>query len=167
MRISKHFMKGCYLLSALLMFFPIKCYATTFNKAFRSCINMRKAQALSLALTHSDTIPLRDIGVVYALSIDATITQPRESSFVRIVLEDVNGHNYLVAESDCFRNDTSLVQLSRYCEETALLDARPYKSTSGGKVIVKNGGKILCHKKTDFTLPIGIMLDVDEGCIVE
>lgn len=83
---------------------------------------MRKAQALSLALTHSDTIPLRDMGIVYALSIDATIQQPREASFVRIVLEDTKGHDYLVAESDRFRNDTAVVQLSQYCEETALLE---------------------------------------------
>ena len=63
------------------------------------------------------------MSAVYALSIDATITQPREASFVRIVLEDSEGHDYLVAESDRFRNDTANVQLTEYCEETARLDS--------------------------------------------
>lgn len=70
----------------------------------------------------SDTIPLEGFGTIYSLSIDATINQPREASFTRVVLEDKDGHDYLVAESDWFRNDSTTVTLDHYCEETALLD---------------------------------------------
>lgn len=69
----------------------------------------------------SDTISLTNYGTIYSLSINSTILQPNEGSFVRIVLEDINGHDYLVAESDWMRNDTTTVNLSGYCEETAKL----------------------------------------------
>ena len=114
-------MRECCLAAALLMAFPIAGKAAMPSKAFRARASLNKAQTLTRHLTHSDTIPLTSRNAVYALSIDATIQQPREASFVRIVLEDTEGHNYLVAESDRFRNDTATVQLSQYCEETALL----------------------------------------------
>ena len=114
-------MRECCLAAALLMAFPIAGKAAMASKAFRARASLNKAQAITRHLTHSDTIPLTSRNAVYALSIDATIQQPREASFVRIVLEDTEGHNYLVAESDRFRNDTTTVQLSQYCEETALL----------------------------------------------
>lgn len=76
---------------------------------------------INQTLTVSDTIPVSGYGTIYSLSVSATILQPNESSFVRIVLEDIDGHNYLVAESDRFRNDTTTVELEDYCEETAKL----------------------------------------------
>lgn len=72
--------------------------------------------------TASDTVSLEGLGLIYALSVDATIYQPREASFIRIVLEDIHGHDYLVAESDWSRNDTTIVHLDHYCEETAMLE---------------------------------------------
>ncbi len=65
-----------------------------------------------------DSISLLDAGFIYSLSIDGTIFQPQEKSFVRIVLEDIVGHDYLVVESDWFRNDTTIMELDNYCEET-------------------------------------------------
>lgn len=114
-------MRECCLVVALMMAFPFAGKATTASKAFRARASLNKAQAFALHLAQSDTIPLTSRNAVYALGIDATIQQPREASFVRIVLEDTEGHNYLVAESDRFRNDTTTIQLSQYCEETALL----------------------------------------------
>lgn len=73
--------------------------------------------------TASDTVSLEGLGPIYALSVDASIYQPREASFTRIVLEDIHGHDYLVAESDWSRNDTTTVHLDHYCEETAMLDS--------------------------------------------
>lgn len=90
--------------------------------SFRPQYASESTQKVERIFTHSDTIPLEDLGELYSLSIDATIHQPREASFTRIVLEDKNGHDYLVAESDWFRNDTTIVNLSDYCEETAMLD---------------------------------------------
>lgn len=73
-------------------------------------------------ITSSDTISLDGLGSIYSFSIDATIHQPQEASFARIVLEDKDGHDYLVAESDWFRFDTTTVSLNHYCEETAILN---------------------------------------------
>lgn len=121
MRTSNSLLKECCLAVALLMAFPLMGNASPSSKAFRARANLNKVQKLSLQLTHSDTISLSSRAAIYALSIDATINQPRESSFVRIVLEDSEGHNYLIAESDRFRNDTTTIQLTDYCEETAQL----------------------------------------------
>ena len=49
----------------------------------------------------------------------------------------------------------------------SLVDPTLYKSTAGGKVVIKNGGKIVCHKKSSFVLPDGISLEMDEGSIFE
>ena len=107
------------LLAAFLM--PSVLSAQVTDKCFRARVQTTSQESVDIQLSASDTIPLKNLGVIYALSIDATIEQPREASFVRIVLEDMEGHNYLVAESDRFRNDTSTVQLTGYCEETAQL----------------------------------------------
>lgn len=113
--------KGRSLVAALLMAFPFTGQATTASRIFKARQQTNLVRSLNTQFTHSDTIPLQDMSGIYALSIDATITQPHEASFVRVVLEDTEGHDYLVAESDRFRNDSTMVQLSEYCEETALL----------------------------------------------
>ncbi len=106
---------------AALLLFVLSVQAQ--NQApFRARYQTNETCRLNISLEHSDTIPLTGLGVIYALSIDATIYQPREASFTRIVLEDTNGHDYLVAESDWFRNDTTIVNLTEYCEETAKLN---------------------------------------------
>ena len=92
------------------------------RSVFRARAQENQSRQLRLTLTTSDTISLEGMGTIYSLSIDATIHQPKEGSFTRIVLEDINGHDYLVAESDWFRNDTTTVTLEHFCEETALLD---------------------------------------------
>lgn len=122
MKTHHSLIQGCCLVAALLLSSSMGWAGTLNRGAFkaRRQTNLVR-QVNSSVLTHSDTLSLRGMGAVYALSIDATIQQPREASFVRIVLEDTKGHDYLVAESDRFRNDTSTVQLSEYCEETAQL----------------------------------------------
>ena len=100
------------LLAAFLM--PSVLSAQVTDKCFRARVQTTSQESIDIQLSASDTIPLKNLGVIYSLSIDATIEQPREASFVRIVLEDMEGHNYLVAESDRFRNDTSTVQLTGY-----------------------------------------------------
>jgi len=110
------------MITALLMVIPLAGQTGKDSRIFKARRQTNVTRSLTRTqMTASDTIPLQDLGAVYAFSIDATITQPREASFVRIVLEDTEGHDYLVAESDRFRNDTTTVQLSAYCEETAKL----------------------------------------------
>lgn len=113
--------KGCGFVAVLLMVFPFTGQATAASPIFKARQQTNLVRSLYTQFTHSDTIPLQDMGSIYALSIDAAITQPHEASFVRVVLEDTEGHDYLVAESDRFRNDSTMVQLLEYCEETALL----------------------------------------------
>lgn len=109
----------CTSLVALLLF--VLYIQAQDQSPFRACYHANETRQLNIALSHSDTIPLLGQGAIYGLSIDATIYQPREASFTRIVLEDTNGHDYIVAESDWFRNDTTIVNLTEYCEETAKL----------------------------------------------
>lgn len=89
---------------------------------FKPYVQITEKEIIDFLISSSDTIPLNHRSIIFALSIDATIVQPKDNSFVRIVLEDTEGHNHLVAESDHFRNDTSIVNLMGYCEETALLN---------------------------------------------
>lgn len=113
------YIKRCLLMAALL---TASAFSVQAADTFKARVRATAQQTMNISLSASDTIPLNNLGTIYALSIDAIITQPREASFVRIVLEDVEGHNYLVAESDRFRNDTTTVNLSEYCEETAQLN---------------------------------------------
>ena len=120
MNIQPNFIQKCLFTMALLV--PSLLYAQVTKECFKDRLQTPAKEVMNVHLTSSDTIPLNNLGTIYALSIDATIEQPREASFVRIVLEDTEGHNYLVAESDWFRNDTTIVRLSEYCEETAQLN---------------------------------------------
>ena len=105
----------------LLLMMPFSLSAQQRNP-FRALAEENRSQQVCRTLSASDTISLEGLGTIYSLSIDATIHQPKEASFTRIVLEDIKGHEYLVAESDWFRNDTTEVHLDHYCEETALLE---------------------------------------------
>ncbi len=108
------------LILLVLLFVPTIVPAQNFAP-FRARYLGSTVHTINQTLTASDTITLTNYGTIYSLSINATIQQPSEGSFVRIVMEDTDGHDYLVAESDWFRNDTTVVSLSAYCEETALL----------------------------------------------
>lgn len=89
---------------------------------FKPLYETTKVKSLRSTFTHSDSITLDGLGTIYALAIDATVTQPCESSFVRVVLEDKEGHQYLVAECDRFRYDEDVVTLDQFCQETASLE---------------------------------------------
>ena len=101
---------------------PSLLSAQVTKECFKARIQTPVKEVMNVHLTSSDTIPLKHLGPIYALSIDATIEQPTLGSFTRIVLVDINGHEYLVAESDQFRNDELVVNLNSYCEETATLE---------------------------------------------
>lgn len=109
------------LLTFFPMLLPILLWAQNYAP-FHAPYMGSVTHSINQTLTSSDTIALTNYGTIYSLSINATILQPSEGSFVRIVLEDIDGHDYLVAESDWFRNDTTVVALSAYCEETAMLE---------------------------------------------
>lgn len=89
---------------------------------FKPLYETTKVKSLRSTFTRSDSIALDGLGTIYSLAIDATVTQPRESSFARVVLEDKEGHQYLVAECDRFRYDQDEVRLEHFCQETASLE---------------------------------------------
>ena len=93
-----------------MLFIPVSLFAQKDNP-FRALARENQSRQFRRTFLTSDTISLDGMGTIYALSIDATIQQPREASFTRIVLEDTEGHDYLVAESNWFRNDTTEVHL--------------------------------------------------------
>ena len=105
----------------LCAWLPIAILMAQGHSPFRARYVAGDTHNVNLTLSTSDTLSLTNYGTIYSLSINATIQQPSEGSFVRIVLEDSDGHDYLVAESDWMRNDTTIVCLSDYCEETAML----------------------------------------------
>ena len=97
-------LKNKLIRSALLLLgtFLLSVQSRAANDLFKARYETRKAKTVNQTFSNSGSIPLDGLGTIYALSIDATITQPRESSFVRVVLEDKDGHQYLVAECDRF-----------------------------------------------------------------
>ena len=113
-------MKKC----ALLLLGTLLCttiHGQSKDTLFKPVYETTKVKSPRSTFTHSDSIALDGLGTIYALAIDAIVTQPRESSFVRVVLEDKEGHQYLVAECDRFRYDQDQVRLEQFCQETAAL----------------------------------------------
>lgn len=109
------------LLTFFPMLLPILLWAQNYAP-FHAPYMGSVTHSINQTLTSSDTIALTNYSTIYSLSINATILQPSEGSFVRIVLEDIDGHDYLVAESDWMRNDSNVVFLTDYCEETSMLN---------------------------------------------
>lgn len=95
------------------------------SDAFKARFAATRSSTMNLHFTRSDTIDLvpylNTRTSIYSLSVDATIVQPRESSFTRIVLEDNEGKDWLVLECDHFRYDRDTVRLREFCQETAML----------------------------------------------
>ena len=105
---------SCILLLSLLLF-PFHVEAQKHLASFRPLYETSKIASYKNVFTRSAIIDIDNPGKVYAMSVDATVFQPRESSLARIVLEDESGHLYLVAESNRFRNDIDTVRLEQYC----------------------------------------------------
>lgn len=95
------------------------------SDVFRARIAATRNVPMNVSVSKSDTIDLSHYlntrAPIYSLSVDAVIEQPREASFTRIVLEDSDGRDWLVMECDRFRNDSSVINLREFCQETALL----------------------------------------------
>jgi hypothetical protein len=58
---------------------------------------------------------------IFGLSIDMDIAKKKENFLVRILLEDTNGHLYLVVESYKEISQDGMLGLQNYCEETSVL----------------------------------------------
>lgn len=72
--------------------------------------------------------PFDGVEAVNALSVNANVVLDSICSFARFILEDADGTEYLVAECSRQLNDTSVVCLENYGEETCLLNnVRPVR----------------------------------------
>lgn len=80
--------------------------------------------------------PFNGLKDVCGITIDATITQnPKSNHFVRILLQDMAGKTYLIAESYKEIHDTSTIILRNYSMETSTLNAI---SPTSIKCIIQN-----------------------------
>lgn len=118
---TKFFFFKWIFMGYVIIFLNNSMYAQS-KSVFHPYSSENNTQQVRTTLTSCDTISLEGLGKIYSLSINATIHQPQEASFTRVVLEDKNGHDYLVAECNWFRFDTTTVYFDHYCEETAILN---------------------------------------------
>lgn len=109
----------CTLKTLCMLFTSIAGLAVT---PFKTKYRTTSANRISIKVDKPMSIPINIRETIYSLSIDATIIQNGENCFTRIVLEDESGLEYLVAESDRFRNDMDTVRLEQFCQETALIE---------------------------------------------
>lgn len=90
----------------------------------------------------NDSILISDSSLpcINSFSISGKIIQKQEDSFVRILLEDTMGQDFLVLESCRMYNDTDTFYFEYYCEETKYIPAiSPHKL----KIFVTNANVIL------------------------
>lgn len=66
----------------------------------------------------SDTFEIDDNRPISGLSLSGVIILPNSNSFVRIILQDKQGKEYLVLETNRIYNDSDTLLVSNYCEET-------------------------------------------------
>ena len=69
-----------------------------------------------------DSVTLNANAPVDGFAITGTVTQVHPGSFVRVLMEDSEGKEYLVMESCRMYNDVDTMLLQDYCEETMVLD---------------------------------------------
>lgn len=109
-----------------------------------------------------DSIDLDTVNIpIEGLSVTGMLLQPCDSSFVRILLEDTLGVEYVVLESSRLYNDVDTLMLDDYCMETSvLLDIVPRKV----RVFIRNATitvdsiKYITHNSVNGNLPHHINL---------
>lgn len=113
-----------FILTFLLALFGIATvYGQSSVKPF-SLSNARISRVQNIGRVITTTTQINVSGwskPVYGVSVNARIKLNESNSFVRIILNDKVGNEYLVAESNRMLNDTNRVTLSDYCEETISL----------------------------------------------
>ena len=117
-------MKKCIiLLLSCFLFMPSCLRAYTDSNPFRMVYPIFKDSILNTYINKSDTIDLSNLSNdINGLSLDCKIYQISENSFVRILLEDSIGSNYIILENNRLRNSNDTVIFTEYCEETASLN---------------------------------------------
>lgn len=108
-------------LLCLLSLMHNKIYAD--DNPFKIAYSVQSYYNVNTSFHKSDTIDVSNISdIVNGFSIDCKIIRFSDNSFVRILLEDTIGHNFLVLENDKYRNNSDTIIYAGYCEETASLN---------------------------------------------
>lgn len=108
----------------LVSIIPTILFADNVENVFSPQRIVSRSISQNIILTNSDTIVINnDSTLINGLSITADIIQESENSFVRIILEDNNGKEYLVGECSRMLNESDTVCWSNYSEETCDLDS--------------------------------------------
>ena len=100
---------------------------TANNVTFSDYFNLssskdKKVLSLEKTISAHDTIDLKEINMPIAgLSVDMDINAFSDDFFVRLIMEDINGNIYLVAESAPTTTLSKDISFTDYCEETRLL----------------------------------------------
>ncbi|MBQ3623017.1 MAG: hypothetical protein IJA04_04835 [Bacteroidaceae bacterium] len=116
--------KYLYTILWLLGLVPISISADNVKSFFTPQSRLSRSISHNTLLTRSDTIFINnDTTLINGLSITADVIQETENSFVRIILEDTCGNEYLVAESARIYNENDTVNWNNYSEETCNLDS--------------------------------------------
>ena len=104
----------------LLFSLSVRVYA---NDPFKMVYPILSDTVINIQLNKSDTIDVSNISnSINGLSLDCKIIQLSKNSFVRVLLEDSLGKNYIVIENNRLRNSNDTVAFVEYCEETASLN---------------------------------------------
>lgn len=83
-------------------------------------------ETLTLSQTFCDSVVLDSSRTLEGLSLTGKIIQPEQNSFVRILLQDKKGEEYIVLETNKLYNDVDTIVLNNYCEDTKYLpDVNP------------------------------------------
>ena len=113
----------------LNIIFSVMAQRITESEAFQ--LNAEDGYEMQIVIPSkniADSLRLDDRIRLCGLSLTGTIVLPDKNSFVRILLQDKDGKEYLVLETNRVYNGTDTLHPSNYCEETKILPAiYPYQ----------------------------------------
>lgn len=121
MRRNKY-MLSFYLLFTLCFLHALNNYAD--DNPFKIAYSVQSYSNIDVSFSVTDTMDISNIcGAINGFSLDCEIIRANKNSFVRILLEDTSGRNFLVLENDKYRNNSDTIKYVGYCEETASLNS--------------------------------------------
>lgn len=116
--------KNLNVIIGLIIMLPTALFASNEFNMFAPMHKLSRSISHNLVLQGSDTIIIDNGKIaIKGFSITADIIQKTERSFVRVILEDIAGQEFLVGECSRIFNDKDTVSWSNYSEETCNLDS--------------------------------------------
>ena len=116
--------KTNYIIYYVLLFYSMSTMAqvTTESSFFRlDSENPVVFNDDKLSFSHSDSLDLNSNLSIESLALSGLVKQSNHDSFIRVILKDTEGTEYVVLESSRLYNDVDTLMLFEYCEETKYL----------------------------------------------